>query len=136
MQGVAKRDYPASIFFQSAWYEQYTYVETYFARLNYIMSVGEPVIDVAVVNPVESVWGMVRGGCFNGMQGVYPDMQKAQADYEGLFKVMTDGGVAFDYVDEDILARHGKVDDGVLCVGAAKYRTIVVSGVSISAVLP
>ena len=128
MQGAAKRDYPASIFFQSAWYEQYTYVETYFARLNYIMSVGEPVIDVAVVNPVESVWGMVRGGCFNGMQGVYPDMQKAQADYEGLFKVMTDGGVAFDYVDEDILARHGKVDDGVLCVGAAKYRTIVVSG--------
>lgn len=33
MQGEAKRDYPASIFFQSAWWKDYKQVEDYFARM-------------------------------------------------------------------------------------------------------
>ena len=38
MEGEAKRDYPASIFYQSGWYRVYPYVENYFTRLNEIVS--------------------------------------------------------------------------------------------------
>ena len=34
MNGEAKRDYPASINYQSAWYKEYPYVENYFERIN------------------------------------------------------------------------------------------------------
>lgn len=34
MEGENKRDYPASISLQSAWYRDYEYLETYFSRLH------------------------------------------------------------------------------------------------------
>ena len=43
MEGEAKRDYPASILHQSAWWKDYNAVETYFARLGFLLSQGEPV---------------------------------------------------------------------------------------------
>ena len=127
MQGEAKRDYPASIFYQSAWFDKYKYVEDYFSRFNYVLSLGESVTDVAVINPIESAWGMVRKGCFYEHHAMYSDMQKLEQDYEDTFHALTDGGVDFDYIDEDILSRHGSVADGKLQVGAASYSTVIVS---------
>ena len=34
MAGEAKRDYPASISYQSPWHTEYRYIEDHFARLN------------------------------------------------------------------------------------------------------
>ncbi|TVP82303.1 MAG: hypothetical protein EA353_00590, partial [Puniceicoccaceae bacterium] len=46
MAGESKRDYPASIFHQSAWYPEYKFVEDYFARIHLILSQGDPDCDV------------------------------------------------------------------------------------------
>lgn len=43
MEGEAKRDYPASIFYQSPWWRQYKYVEDYFSRLGVMLNQGAPV---------------------------------------------------------------------------------------------
>ena len=67
MGGEAKRDYPASISFQSAWWKDYKFVEDYYARLNLLLSQGEPLRDVLVLNPVESVWAQVRVGWAEGL---------------------------------------------------------------------
>ncbi|MGN1129043.1 MAG: hypothetical protein ACI4T6_08850, partial [Candidatus Flemingiibacterium sp.] len=40
MYGEAKRDYPASIFYQSPWYKEYPYIENHFARLNTALTRG------------------------------------------------------------------------------------------------
>jgi hypothetical protein len=42
MRGEAKRDYPASIGYQSAWYKEYSLVEDYFSRINVAMTRGKP----------------------------------------------------------------------------------------------
>lgn len=63
MEGEAKRDYPASIFYQSPWWKQYKYVEDYFSRLGVMLNQGEPVCDVLIVSPIESVWSQV---CIRG----------------------------------------------------------------------
>ncbi len=62
MAGEAKRDYPASIFFQSGWWKDYHFVEDYYARMNLLLAQGRPVCDVLVLNPVESVWCQVGIG--------------------------------------------------------------------------
>ncbi|MDQ2777594.1 MAG: hypothetical protein M3Y57_22170 [Acidobacteriota bacterium] len=59
MAGEAKRDYPASISFQSAWWKDYKYVEDYYARLNLLLTQGQPVRDTLLLSPVESVWAQV-----------------------------------------------------------------------------
>jgi len=42
MEGAAKRDYPACIFYQSPWWAHYRNVEDYFARVNVAMTRSRP----------------------------------------------------------------------------------------------
>ena len=56
MEGEAKRDWPASINYQSPWWEQYSYIENYFARVNTALTRGKALVRVAVVHPIESYW--------------------------------------------------------------------------------
>ena len=54
MAGEAKRDYPASISYQSPWYKEYPLVENYFARVNTALTRGVPHVKLAVIHPVVS----------------------------------------------------------------------------------
>ena len=56
MKGEAKRDYPASINYQSPWWKDYSFVEDHFARVNAALTRGKPVVRVGVIHPVESYW--------------------------------------------------------------------------------
>ena len=50
MEGEAKRDFPASIFYQSPWYQEFPYVEDHFARTGWAMSKGDAVVRVGVIS--------------------------------------------------------------------------------------
>ena len=56
MHGESKRDYPASIGHQSAWWKEYPFIEDHFARVNTLMTRGRPLIRIGVIHPVESCW--------------------------------------------------------------------------------
>ena len=128
MQGEAKRDFPGSISYQSAWHKEYRYVEDYFSRMNYLLSQGDPVTELLVINPIESVWGKIRMGCFQELDAVDGDIKKMEHQYTALFHTLTEAQIDFDYGDEDILARHAKVQDGKLWVGRMAYSMVVASG--------
>ncbi len=119
MLGEAKRDYPASISFQSAWWRDYPVVEDYFARVNVMMTQGKAVRDVAVIHPIESAWGVFYGG-------VGEPLDQLNSQYMNVQDWLLAEHFDFDYVDEDILSRHGSVEDGELRVAKAKYRAVVV----------
>ena len=74
MEGEAKRDYPASIFYQSPWWKQYKYVEDYFSRLGVMLNQGEPVCDVLIVSPIESVWSQVCIRSFDALTPAAPEI--------------------------------------------------------------
>ena len=110
MQGEAKRDFPASILHQSPWYREYESVETYFSRFGLLMAQGEPVCDVLVINPVESVWSQVHVGWSSILVAQDEDVQKLQQDYEELFYWLLTSQIDFDYGDEEMMSRMGKVE--------------------------
>ena len=56
MTGEAKRDNPASIFYQSPWYREYPVVENHFARVNTALTRGKPRVRVGMIHPIESFW--------------------------------------------------------------------------------
>lgn len=56
MAGEAKRDYPASIGYQSPWYKEYRHVEDYFARVCLAMTRGKCEVNLGVLHPIESYW--------------------------------------------------------------------------------
>ena len=125
MQGQAKRDYPASIFYQSPWWEQYGKVEDYFARINLVMNKGEEIRELLYIHPVESTWIMFK-------RGYVPDEACDAFDrkFVKLRDCLLQAHLDFDYGDEDIMSRHGSVGmvDGqpVLRIAKAAYKAVVV----------
>lgn len=132
MKGSAKRDYPASISGQSAWYPYFDKVEGYFARLHVFMEPGEPVCDILIVNPVESAWVNIYPGWSSGLGTESPDVQRIERIYFDTFFLLCGAKLDFDYGDEDFLARLAAVEEdesGVyLRVGKARYRSVLVTG--------
>ena len=128
MRGQAKRDYPASIFHQSAWYREYSYIEDYFARFGFMMAQGEPVCDLLVLNPVESLWAQVHLGWSEALDLKDSHLQKLEKHYQQLFTWLMSSQIDFDYGDEGMLAEMASVDGGTFNVGSAKYTTVLISG--------
>nr|WP_300776649.1 hypothetical protein [uncultured Acetatifactor sp.] len=128
MKGEAKRDYPASMLHQSCWYRDYHYVEDYFSRIHAALHDGKPVCDLLVLNPIESVWARAYSGSFDGLLGVDPEIIRLERQYAELFHILSGNQIDFDYGEEDIMSRHGKVEEGVLYVGSCAYRKVLVAG--------
>jgi hypothetical protein len=131
MEGEAKRDYPASILHQSPWWKDYNYVETYYARMGYLLFQGKPVCDVLVINPVESIWAQIYSGWANRLTAADSSMITIENGYKNLFHWLQGNQIDFDYADEEMLGRLYAVgqDAGrtsVLKVGQASYKTVVV----------
>lgn len=128
MRGESKRDYPAPILHQSPWYREYTHVEDYFARFGLMMAQGEPVCELLVINPVESVWAQVHLGWSDTLQVKDKNVEALEGRYQTLFTWLLESQVDFDYGDEEMLGRLGSVDGALLHVGQAKYKTVLVAG--------
>jgi hypothetical protein len=121
MRGQAKRDYPASISFQSPWWPHYRKVEDYFARIGTVMSRGRPVRELVVVHPVESVWALATPAWADD-----PDIRRLEEQFRSLILWLLDQHVDFDYADEEMLSRLGSAAAGRLAVGQASYRVVLV----------
>ena len=131
MEGEAKRDYPASILHQSAWWKDYGYVESYFARLGLLLTQGVPCRDILVLNPIESVWCQIHAGWADGLSPTQASVQELERDYAALSSWLLGAQLDFDYGDEEMLCRLssiGRSTDGLPLwnVGLADYRVVVV----------
>ena len=133
MEGASKRDYPASISYQSAYWQDYDFVESYFARFGMLMAQGKAACDVLVMNPVESVWGLAHIGWASWVYSVDPEVHAVDAMYANTFRHLVGEHMDFDYGEEQIMdENHGFCLDAngtpTLTVGKCAYRFVVVSG--------
>ena len=120
MAGEAKRDYPASISYQSPWYKEYAYVEDHFARVNTALTRGKAEVHVGVIHPVESYW--LHWGPKEQTQ-----LKRAQMDRN--FLELTDwllkGAVDFDFISESLLPLQCPQGGAPLPVGQMAYDVII-----------
>lgn len=125
MEGEAKRDYPASIFYQSPWWQLYPKVEDYFARIHAAMTQGEEVRDLLVIHPVESMWMQVKIGWRGKTETNALDDAHAKLT-ESLLSQHLD----FDFGDEEHIGRLGKVTKQkgypAFHLGKAAYKAVLV----------
>ena len=128
MKGEAKRDYPASILHQSAWYKEYSYLEDYFSRIHVLMTEGKEECSLLVISPIESVWARAYAGAFESLSARDKEIQRLEQQYAEVFHRLVKRRIDFDYGEEDILSRHGYVQGGILKVGKGMYRKVLVAG--------
>ncbi len=122
MAGEAKRDYPASISYQSPWYEKYHLITDHFARVNAAMTRGKARVRVGVIHPVESYW-MVYGP----QNQTARQRQEAEDSFRNLTEWLLFGTVDFDFISESLLPEQCPVQLGrSLIVGEMAYETVIV----------
>lgn len=129
--GEAKRDYPASISYQSNYAPYYHLVEDYFARINVVTGVGKEVRELLVIHPIESAWGVLICNQICSFELVGDSLQqRLDKRFEETVLNLLSLNLDFDLGDEDILRRHAKVTriDGrpALTVGKASYFAVLV----------
>lgn len=134
MKGEAKRDYPASINFQSGWYKDFKYVEDYYARLGLLIAQGQPACDLLVINPIESVFAQVSVDAFNGLTPRSESMHRIEGRYKDLFNWIQGSHFDFDYGDEAIMDHLASVSKQggvpVLKVGEMAYKAVLVGNMA------
>lgn len=121
MGGEAKRDYPASIHYQSPWYKEFSYVEDHFARVNTAMTRGKPVVKVGVVHPVESYW--LHWGPNDKTDLIRSCMDEK---FENVAEWLLKGSIDFNYICESLLPSQCEKAGAPLKVGKMEYDAIVV----------
>jgi len=122
MEGEAKRDYPASINYQSPWYKEYPLIENHFARINTILSRGRASVKLGVIHPVESFW--LHFG---------PDEQSGiiRDELEEAFSSCTDWllheHIDFNFISESLLPEQVQYTaDNLPKIGTMEYETVLV----------
>ena len=122
MAGEAKRDYPASINYQSPWYKEYKYIEDHFSRVNTALTRGKSVVKVGVIHPIESYW--INWGPAGSTADVREQMDSR---FKNLCEWLLFGTIDYDYICESTLpAIFGGCSDGKFNVGAMGYSAVVV----------
>ncbi len=121
MGGEAKRDYPASIHYQSPWWEEFSYLEDHFARVNTAMTRGKPVVKVGVIHPVESFW--LHWGPNDKTALVRENMDDK---FKNLADRLLKGSIDFNFISEALLPSLCEKASAPLKVGEMEYDAIVV----------
>ena len=121
--GESKRDYPASISYQNAWAGQYHRIEDHFARVNVALTKGNPVVRIAVVHPIESVW--LHMGPNDRSAAILAQYEK---NFEELIHTLSHGFQDFDFLSEARLPQLCEQGGAPLRVGQMAYDVVIVPG--------
>lgn len=121
MEGESKRDWPASINYQSPWYQEYHYVEDHFARLNTALTRGRPDIRIGVIHPIESMW-LAWGP--NDQTGLV--REQYDQNFANMISWLLYGLLDFDFISEALLPELCSEGSFPLNVGEMNYNTVLV----------
>jgi len=119
LKGCRKRDYPASIHYQSPWWKYYKKVENYYGRLSFILSQGKVIRDILVLHPIGSAWSVFHP---KGTEL----LKKLDNEFLKLSKTLLEIHRDFDYGDEMVIEKYGKIKDGKFVIGKARYKVVII----------
>ena len=121
MAGEAKRDYPASINYQSPWYKEYKLVEDHFARVNTAITRGKPVVKIGVIHPIESYW--LHWGPAQQTSLIREQMEN---NFQNLTEWLLFGTLDFDFISESLLPDLCEKGTVPFRVGEMQYDVVLV----------
>ena len=120
LSAQGKFDHPPFFGPQSNWFKEFKEFNDYFTRLGHIVSNTEDRYDVAILHPLRNVYlGYVFG---KGKQG----LEHIEDTFNELMLTLRKNGVTYQFIDETLLNKYGKLDGDSLVVGKCKYNKIIV----------
>lgn len=119
LRGIRKRDYPATLFKQQPWWNDYKTFNDMVSRIGMLLAEGKINHEILVLHSSDSAWAnfditsrdhAIR--LCNDMTAVMNQLESNQLQYH--------------LGDAILMQRHGKVKDGKLIIGTQSYSVVVV----------
>ena len=118
LEGPRKRDWPPSMFYQYPWWPYYGDFSNYISRLSYMLTGGHHVAPVAVLWPINAMFGTYTPQSHN------PLADRLERDFNVLTDLLLRLHYDFDYLDEDVLA-DAELADGAIQVRDESYQLLI-----------
>lgn len=119
IRGARKHDHPQSFSYHEPWWPDYHIQGMYLARLSTVMSQGEQVNTVLLIEPTSTAW------MYNAAGAADPQLMEVGNSFQALVHTLEMQQVEFDIGCEDIIARHGSGRTGEFRVGRRGYGCVV-----------
>jgi hypothetical protein len=118
-KGCRKRDYPPSLYYQQPWWSDYRLFNDYFARQLFMLTRGTRAVDILVLHTIESAWTEFVPPATTPVDELNDELTSLT---NSLLRMHRD----FDFGDETILSRHGKIAGQEFKVAKAAYQVVIV----------
>jgi len=119
IRGARKRDHPQSFSYHEPWWQAYHIMASYFARLSAVLSQGEQINTILLIEPTTTAW------MYQADPNHSEDLNKIGEEFQKMVVALAKAQVEYDIGSEDIIARHGSAEGAVLKVGNRSYETVV-----------
>lgn len=118
------RFYAAAVFDEkNPWWIVMPDIASYLQRVSFLLRQGTPVNDVALYLPNDDGWASFKKGDPHLIEIL---RERVGTDVIG---AILDSGYNFDFFDDDILLKQGRVEQDSLVLGSARYRVVVLPNV-------
>lgn len=117
--GARKRDHPLSFSYHEPWWPAYRLMNDYFARLSMVMSRGQQLNQILVIEPTTSAWMYYSPAEKN------EKFEKIAVDFQNFVHLLEREQIEYDLLSEFILKDHGQYQGKKLRVGQRDYDLVV-----------
>ena len=118
--GARKYDYPPVFTSLSPWWSSYKSQNDYFARLSMILSQGEQLNDILVLEPTTTAWlyySYIKG---------HPKTMEVGVNFQNFVTKLSKSQVEYDLGSENIIKDQGKISKNTFVVGKMAYQRVVI----------
>lgn len=119
LRGARKRDHPLSFSDHAPWWDHYHTLGKYLARLSYVLSEGEEIKRVLVLEPTTTGWVLERA------DGPREEVETMGADFQAFITNLSLNQVEYDLASERTLRDHGRIEGRQFVVGERAYDLVL-----------
>ena len=120
IEGFRKYDHPPYFTYHEPWWQDYRYLNLYFARLSAALSSGRQENDILIIEPTTTAW----------MYDSYykPDDQTSVIgnSFQSFITKLEKAQVEFDLGSENLIKDIGKVKNGKFIIGDCSYSRVII----------
>src|SRR6185436_13265027 len=118
------RFYAAGVFDEkNPWWIVMPDIAAYLQRSSYLLRQGTPVNDVALYLPNDDGWAHFTNGNSHLIEIL---RERVGTD---VISTILDSGYGFDFFDDDVLMKTGRIEPERLVLGSSRYRVVILPGV-------
>ena len=118
------RFYAAGVFNEkNPWWIVMPDVAKYLQRVSFLMRQGEPQNDVAIYLPNDDAWSSFTAGNATLIEALRERVGP------NLIPSIIESGYNFDFFDDQVLAKNGRVEKGLLKLGSNQYKIVILPNV-------